>query len=62
MELKAWGILVATANPSFHTTPLIDSGSSTLGRCWGKLDPAIQAQYGEALVFLTGGSSGLRHS
>jgi len=46
MELKAWGIHVTTANPSFHRTPLLVKGSGAIGRTWARTDEKVKAQYG----------------
>ena len=48
MELVDWGIKVVTANPSFHKTPLLETGGATLGRCWDRQAPATKEEYGEA--------------
>jgi NAD(P)-dependent dehydrogenase (short-subunit alcohol dehydrogenase family) len=48
MELKAWGIHVSTANPSFHRTPLLAKGAGAIGRTWAKTGEPTKAQYGEA--------------
>ncbi len=47
MELMSWGVKVVTANPSFHRTPLVLGGASTVVRCWNGVDKATQAEYGE---------------
>jgi NAD(P)-dependent dehydrogenase (short-subunit alcohol dehydrogenase family) len=47
MELKSWGIRVVTVNPSFHRTPLLAGGPSTVQRCWLGTDVATRAEYGE---------------
>jgi len=46
MELKAWGIHVTTANPSFHRTPILTKGEGAIGRTWAGTDERVKAQYG----------------
>ena len=49
MELgHTWGIHVCTVHPSFHTTPLTQSGVPVLSRLWDALPPHTKALYGDA--------------
>lgn len=47
-EMDAFGIQVATVNPSFHTSPLTDSMRPELIKVWTALDPSLRAEYGES--------------
>mmetsp|Transcript_16368 Transcript_16368/g.27914 ORF Transcript_16368/g.27914 Transcript_16368/m.27914 type:complete len:410 (+) Transcript_16368:139-1368(+) len=48
MELKSWDIKVTTCNPSFHTTPLVVNGHTTLDKCWRAVPQTVKDEYGEA--------------
>lgn len=47
-ELRAWGIKVSTINPGFHRTEMNKVAVKGLEICWSKVDPVIQAQYGQS--------------
>mmetsp|Transcript_16364 Transcript_16364/g.27906 ORF Transcript_16364/g.27906 Transcript_16364/m.27906 type:complete len:299 (+) Transcript_16364:98-994(+) len=48
MELKSWDIKVSTCNPTFHTTPMVETGHASLDRTWRALDETTKDEYGEA--------------
>mmetsp|Transcript_6657 Transcript_6657/g.14620 ORF Transcript_6657/g.14620 Transcript_6657/m.14620 type:complete len:403 (+) Transcript_6657:113-1321(+) len=47
-EMEAFGIQVATVNPSFHTSALTNSMGPQVLERWSNLDSNLKDQYGEA--------------
>jgi NAD(P)-dependent dehydrogenase (short-subunit alcohol dehydrogenase family) len=45
-ELMAWGIKTSTINPSFHQTPLVANGESSMVRRFKRASSATQNDYG----------------
>jgi NAD(P)-dependent dehydrogenase (short-subunit alcohol dehydrogenase family) len=52
LELQSsFGIQVTTINPSFHSTPLVETMGDTLSEKWEKLDAAKKKEYGEGTLY-----------